>query len=84
MLVPRLGYRLDDQSTAVQFLAKGRNVSCLHSIQTGSEVHLASHTMGTGAVSLGIKQQGHAAYNSRLSSAKVKNGGAIHSLHLTS
>jgi hypothetical protein len=45
-------------------------------IQTGSGAHPASCTMGTGGLSLGIKQHGCEA-NHSLSSAKVKNGGAI-------
>jgi hypothetical protein len=45
------------------------------SIQTGSGVHPVQRILG--ALSLGVKQQGHEADCSPPSSAEVKNGGAI-------
>jgi hypothetical protein len=50
--------------------------SVLHSVQNGSEAHLASYPMGTGVKAAG-------AYSSPLG-ADVKNGGATPPLHHTS
>jgi hypothetical protein len=56
----------------------------LYSIHTGFGAHPA-YQMGTGALSLGIKWQGHEAGFSPLSSAEGKNGGAIPPLpHMSS
>jgi hypothetical protein len=45
--VPRLGYGLDGRGVEIRFPARGRDISLLHNVQTGYEVHLASYTMGT-------------------------------------
>jgi hypothetical protein len=57
-LNPQLGYRLDDQGLTVQFLSRARNFFVLHNIQTGSEVHPASYTVGTGSFFQVAEQQG--------------------------
>jgi hypothetical protein len=48
-----------------------------HSAQTGRGAHPASYTGGTGAVYAGVKRLGLETDRSPLSSADVKNGGAI-------
>jgi hypothetical protein len=53
--------------------AEDRNFSVHHRVQTGSEAHPASYTMGTRAVSLEVKQPGREADHTPPSSAKVKN-----------
>jgi hypothetical protein len=64
----------------VQFTAGAKDFSLLRSVQTDSGAHKASYLMGTG-----VKQPGHEADHSLLSSAKVKNGGAIlPHLHMSS
>jgi hypothetical protein len=45
-------------------------ISVLHSVQTGSEVHPASHSMGTGDKAVGASKADH----STPSSADFKNG----------
>jgi hypothetical protein len=62
-----------------QFPAKAR-FSFPHSVQTGSGGHPASYSMGTGAISQGLKRQRLEIVHSPPSSAKVKNSGAIPSL----
>jgi hypothetical protein len=48
-------------------------VKLFHNVQTGSEAHAASYTMGTA----GVRRQGHEADHSPPSSTEIKNGGAI-------
>jgi hypothetical protein len=49
-------------------------------IQTDSGVHPSSYPMVTGALSPGVKRQGHEADHSSLSSVEVKKGVAIPTL----
>jgi hypothetical protein len=72
------GYRLDGQGS---ISGRGRYVSLLHSVQTGSVVHPASYPW---PVSLGVKRQGREADLTTPSSAEVKNGGAMFQLPYTS
>jgi hypothetical protein len=44
----------------------------LHVVQIGSGVHPTSYTMGTGAVSVGVKRSGREADNSSPARAEVK------------
>jgi len=53
----------------------------LHCIQTDSGVHPASYSMGTGALSPGVKQPGHEADHSPLPSDEVKNAWCYTSTH---
>jgi hypothetical protein len=46
-----MGYRLDNHGSRVQFPAGQKNRSHLHSIQTGSGVHPASHKINTEVLS---------------------------------
>jgi hypothetical protein len=72
-------YGLDGQGSVPD---RDKRFSVIHSIQTGSGVHPASYTMGTGGSFLDGKE-GHEADHPPLSSAKVKNG-AIPPLQHTS
>jgi hypothetical protein len=47
VLVLRLGYVLDDRGFEVQFPARSRDLSLLHSIQTSCKPHTAFCLMGT-------------------------------------
>jgi hypothetical protein len=49
----------------------------LHSVQTGSGAYPVSYPMGIGGFSQGVKPAGCEADHSLLSSAEVKNRGAI-------
>jgi hypothetical protein len=51
---------------------KGQEYSLLHIVQTGSGFHSTPYRMGTGSLSLGVKQQGREADHSPPTSAKVK------------
>jgi hypothetical protein len=51
-----------------------RDLSLFHSAQIGSHIQPASYSMGTGDLSLGIKQPGHEADNSPPFSAETKSG----------
>jgi hypothetical protein len=61
----------------VRFTAEERDVSFLHSVQTGAGAHSASHEMDAGGFSPGVKQLGREAYHSLPSSPEVKSNGAI-------
>ncbi|PNF23573.1 hypothetical protein B7P43_G04954, partial [Cryptotermes secundus] len=67
------GYEFDDRGS-IHIIGKD---FWFHRVQTSSEVYPASHTMGTGALFLVVKRQGHDADHSPPSSVEVKNGGAI-------
>jgi hypothetical protein len=49
-------YGLDDRVIGVRFLAGTGNFSLRHHVQTGSAAHPAFYPMGTGVLSLGLKQ----------------------------
>jgi hypothetical protein len=68
----------------VWFLAGERDVSLLHSIQTGSGFHPASYPVGTGGSFPGVKRPRLEADHSSSFSAEVNNGGAMTSLPHTS
>jgi hypothetical protein len=53
-----------------------------HNIQTDSGAHPASYSVGASADSMGVMGQGHESDHSPPSTAEVKNGGAIPSLHI--
>jgi hypothetical protein len=59
---------------------QGQEMFLIPNIQTSSGAHPASYTTDI----LGVKRQGHETDHSPLSSAKVKNGGAILPLPHTS
>jgi hypothetical protein len=61
----------------VRFPARARNCSLFHSVQTGSETHPASYTMGTERFTLGVKRPGRGTDHSLPSNAEFNNGGAI-------
>jgi hypothetical protein len=72
------GYRLDGQSSIP---GKGKRFFFIpHSIQTSCGSHPVSYTVGTKALSFGVKQLGHEADHSTPSSAEAKNSWAIPSL----
>jgi hypothetical protein len=48
--------RYSDWLIEVRFLTEARDFSFLHSGEAGSGAHPASYPMGTGALSLGVKQ----------------------------
>jgi hypothetical protein len=58
--------------------------SLLHSVQTGSAAHTASHPMGTGGSSSGVKRLVREADDSLPSTDEVKNVGAVSPLPHTS
>jgi hypothetical protein len=57
----------------IRFPARARNVSLLHSVHTGSEVHPASYPMRTDGSFQRVKQPKHGPHRSLPSSAQVKN-----------
>jgi hypothetical protein len=61
----------------VQFSAGARDVFHVQSVNASYGVHSDSYTMGTGAVSLGLKRQGREADCSSPSRTEVKNVGAL-------
>jgi hypothetical protein len=68
------GYGLEDQAIEVRSLAEARYFSSSLCVQTGSGVHPASCTMGTGSPFPGIKARpGRDADHSPSSSAEVEN-----------
>jgi hypothetical protein len=68
------GYGLDDRPIAVRSLAEERGFSSSLCVQTGSEVHPASCTMGAGGPFPGAKaRSGRDADHSPPSSAEVEN-----------
>jgi hypothetical protein len=69
------GYGLDCRGNGFRFPAEARDISLLHSVQTGSGAHPASHPMGTGVPSSWIKLPGREDDHSPSSSAEVKNNG---------
>jgi hypothetical protein len=68
-----MGYRLDGRGSIP---SRGKYFSLLRSVQTGFEVHPA-YPMGTWGFFLGVKRLWRESDHSLLSSAKVKNDGAI-------
>jgi hypothetical protein len=67
-------YGLDDQAIGVRSPAGEKDFSSNLCVQTGSEVHPASCTMGTGVFSPGVKARpGRDADHSHPSSAEVEN-----------
>jgi hypothetical protein len=64
----------------VRFLAGARDYSLLRGIETDPRAHSASYTMGTGALSPGLKRPDH----SPAANAEVNNGGAVFRLPHTS
>jgi hypothetical protein len=69
--------------TGVKFLARARDFSLLHSIQTGSRADPAFYATDTGTLSLVVVWQRCEAAHSSASITKAKNGGAILSLSHT-
>jgi hypothetical protein len=68
------GYRLDAQAIEVRSPAGAKDFSCSLCVQTGSEAHPASCTMGTGGPFPGGKARpGRDADHSPPSSAEVEN-----------
>jgi hypothetical protein len=68
------GYGPDDRAIEVRFPAEAKDFSCILCVQTGSEAHPASCTMGTGGPFPGGKARpGRDADHSLLSSAEVEN-----------
>jgi hypothetical protein len=68
------GYGLDDQAIEVRSPAEAKELSSSLCVQTGSETHPASCTMGTEGPVPGAKAQpGHDADHSPPSSTEVKN-----------
>jgi hypothetical protein len=57
----------------VLFPAGARDFSLLHSVQAGSETHLASYPVGTVALSLELMLPGREADHPSLSSVEVRN-----------
>jgi hypothetical protein len=67
-------YGLDDRAIGVRSAAGAKDFSSSLCVQTGSEVHPASFTMGTGdPFPGGIARPGRDADHSPLSSAEVVN-----------
>jgi hypothetical protein len=67
-------YGLDDREIGVRFLAGTKDFSCILCVQTGSEAHPASCTMGTGGPFPGAKARpGRDADHSPPFSAEVEN-----------
>jgi hypothetical protein len=67
-------YRLDDRAIGVRFPAGAEDFSSSLCVQTGSGVHPASSTMGTGGPFPGSKARpGRDADHSPPSSAEVEN-----------
>jgi hypothetical protein len=65
-------------TTRVRIPAGAINLSLLHSVQTDSGAHPASYPMGTrGSFPRVVKRPGLEADHSPLSSAEIKNSGAI-------
>jgi hypothetical protein len=69
------GYVLDSRGSIPGI---GKKISVPHSVHSGSVAYPSSNTMGTGALSPGVKQPGRDADHSFPSIADVKNGGAIY------
>jgi hypothetical protein len=63
---------LNEGDIEVRFLVKAKDVS-VHRVQTGSRVHLASCTVGTGVSFLVAKSTGREADHSPPSSVEIKN-----------
>jgi len=66
------GYGLDDQMISVRFPAGAGNFSLRQRVQNGSGAHPASYPVGSGALSLGVKQSRSEVDQSPPSSAEVK------------
>jgi hypothetical protein len=67
-----LGYGLDDRGSRVRLPAGAANFSLHHRVQNSSVAHTAFYTVGTGALSLGVKRPGRQADHSPPSTAEVK------------
>jgi hypothetical protein len=67
-------YGLDDRAIGIRSPAEAKDFSSILCVQTGSEAHPASCTMGTGVLSPGVKARpGRDADHSPLSNAEVEN-----------
>jgi hypothetical protein len=64
-------------TAGVRFMSGARNVSLLHSVQTGFGTDPASYPMGTGALCPGLNWPESEAVHSLPSRAEVKSGAAI-------
>jgi hypothetical protein len=71
-------------TAGVEFPAGSSDISLLHSVQTWSGDHTASHPMDTGRFFSGMKLQGREADYLAPSNVEVKNGGATSPHHNTS
>jgi hypothetical protein len=60
----------------VGFYSRQGQETFSHNVQNGSEAHQASHSVGTGALSFGIKLPRHEIEHSSPTGAEVKNDGA--------
>jgi hypothetical protein len=78
---------MDTRGLGDRFLARARDFSLFHSVQTASWARQASYTLDKegGDVSPGVKRYGRETDHLSQSSAQVQNGGAIPPLpHLSS
>jgi hypothetical protein len=66
--------RATSWTTGVRFPARLRDFSLLHSVQTGSGVHLASYAMGTWNLFAGVKRPGREADHSHPVRVEFKHG----------
>jgi hypothetical protein len=74
-------YGLDDRAIKVRSPARAEDISSNLCVQTGSGVHPASCTMGTGVLSVWVKARpGRDADHSPPSSAEVENEKELHLL----
>jgi hypothetical protein len=71
-------------TAGVRFPAGATDFSLLHTVQTRSGADLLYYPMGTGTLPPGVKWPKREADHSSLSSAEVKNNGAIPPLPHTS
>jgi hypothetical protein len=71
-------------TAGARFSVRAKNLSLLHSVQTGSGAHAASYPTSTGCSSSRLKRLGREAGHSTPSVAEVKSSGAIHPLPYTS
>jgi hypothetical protein len=69
----RISCGLYDRETEVRFPAEGGYFYLLHSIQTGSGAHPASHQVGIGGTFLGAKEVKKYELFHSLACAEVKN-----------
>jgi hypothetical protein len=67
-----MGYELHGRGSIP---GRAKDFLLLHSVNTGSETHPASYTMGIGGPSPEVKRQGRETDHSSPSGTEVKNGG---------